>query len=203
MELIYINDFLKFISESFVIFEPNVELDEIYSIQDNDRLFKYISFQNVKKLDHKIYLNILTNIFSKLRCFHLIDIDFSSQLSPNDVDNVFCQYQQYKLIDNNENFSCNHNIDTSHTIYLETTNLNTKHLISKFGNLIKTGSENDKWRYEFKFTLNLKDKQHIFSLYDYKNTNEEFDSEENISWHLAGNTKCKKIRKRIVNILLK
>ena len=45
-------------------------------------------------------------------------------------------------------------------------------------------------------------KKWVFSLYDYLNTNDEFDDENDIYWHVASNTKKQDIIKKFVDVLM-
>jgi len=78
----------------------------------------------------------------------------------------------------------NNNLNTSGTWWLDNLIYNTTHLVEAFGKPVFTGKENDKHRYEWKFTY----KKHIYTIYDWKFKNKTFCDILDCEWFLGGNS---------------
>ena len=76
----------------------------------------------------------------------------------------------------------NNNLDTSRTWWLDNLIYNTTHLVETFGKPVFTGTENDKHRYEWKFTY----KKHTYTIYDWKFKNKTFCDILDCQWFLGG-----------------
>jgi hypothetical protein len=88
-------------------------------------------------------------------------------------------------------------LDTADTFYLDTLEFTTGELTDKLGMSDQTGKEDDKHRYEWKIIYDGK----MYSIYDWKNEDGEFDDIEECEWHIAGTKEDKKALEGIRNII--
>jgi hypothetical protein len=98
------------------------------------------------------------------------------RLSINDFNDTqpFCE---------DDNLYFDNSLDTSKTWWLYSLSCTTDELINKYGNPIFTGKENDRHRYEWKFTY----KGGMYSIYDWKDEHNKFEEFNECEWFLCGN----------------
>ena len=77
----------------------------------------------------------------------------------------------------------NNQLDTSKTYWLANLEFTYEELCDALGEPIYSGKENDKHRFEWKFKHN----QSVYSIYDWKFNNTEFDDVNKVRWFLCGN----------------
>jgi hypothetical protein len=161
---------------------------------------------NKKMIEIKM-MEITSDILKKYICYDVIDIEKKNRLGEKNINNICEQYKKYKQNDKinsiEPEISMDININTKDTYYIDTLeNVTTKMLINKYGELIKTGDDTTKHRYEYKFLLKYKGKKYIYCIYDYKKDG-EFEKEDEINWHIGCNIDKKEITKVFVYYLKK
>ena len=110
-------------------------------------------------------------------------------IEDSDIEDFICTRQSITGI------IINNNLDTSGTWWLDNLIYNTTHLVETFGKPVFTGKENDKHRYEWKFTY----KKHIYTIYDWKFKNNTFCDILDCDWFLGGDSNDH--TEEIINIL--
>lgn len=193
-----IDSYLQYLVEKYFVFHELAELDEANTIDDIAILKRDIA-NDIKKLTDDNMIGLTKTVFSKFR-FYNIDIKdksggFGSRLNLNATEMIYLHYKKYKSLNSNskrEDLKINPKIDTNDTYYIDSLDTITTHqLQNEFGDFLKTGTDKDSFRYEYRFEFKTGGKKYKFSLYDYLNDNNEFYDTHDIYWHIASNT-CKR-----------
>lgn len=193
-----IDSYLQYLVEKYFVFHELAELDEANTIDDIVILKRDIA-NDIEKLTDDNMIGLTKTVFSKFR-FYNIDIKdkiggFGSRLNLDVTEMIYLHYKKYKSLNSNskrENLKINHEIDTNDTYFIDSLDTITTHqLQSAFGDFLKTGTNKDSFRYEYRFEFKTRGKKYKFSLYDYLNDNNEFYDIHDIFWHIASNT-CKR-----------
>jgi len=205
-----INNYITYLINKFLIFKKNAELHEANSILDQDIIILCIPQKLLKpKLNDTLFIKITEFILDNFLCFKinaLLSLIKDCQITINNAENIYSQFKKYKNSDSKTQESettlnLEENLDTSSTFYIDSINYTSKDLVRFFDKPLYTGNKNDPWRYEYKFSLSVKHKKYIFSLYDYYDDNDNFYEFKNIYWHVASNTNKKEIYKEFINQL--
>lgn len=183
----YINKYIDFLIHKLIIYNDQMtRIDNIHQINYNvDGITK-------KNIDIKLY-ELTDNILKQYK-YEVI----WSKTHQNDANfcKVLCdQYKNFQQNTTNKKDNTkivySKEINTEETYYVDTFNksqVNTELLIKTYGNLFKTGDNLSKHRYEYKFKYMMNKIEYIFSLYDWYG-----EKEDDIEWHIAGNTDNKKV----------
>jgi hypothetical protein len=148
-------------------------------------------------------------IVASFYCYQVTDLTFTERITDTSLDEVYTTYKSYKQNEKQKRdkqdepesngkdiCSLEPSLDTAELFYIDSLDtVTTEELVKCYGQLTRTGSEEDKHRYEYKFRFNYKDKQYYFSLYDWLNEDNEHYELSEIYWHLAANTKSKPVLK--------
>lgn len=184
--------YLRYLVTKYFIFRDDIDLDNKKAIRDISELM----IKEVKKVDN-VCINVTKKILDEFLCFDIcVDINMDKRILKEKAEMIYLNYKKYKSSSIRETetyLNLDNSLDTSKTIYVESVDIKTDFLKGKFGDYIRTGKVGDNYRYEYKFSFINKGKRYIFSLYDYLNTNNEFDEESEIYWHVSSNTKKKDI----------
>jgi hypothetical protein len=205
-----INNYITYLINKFLIFKKNTELHEANSILDQDIIILCIPQNLLKpKLNDTLFIKITEFILDNFLCFQInsiLSLIKDCQITINNAENIYSQFKKYKNSDSKTQESettltLEETLDTSSTFYIDSIDYTSKDLVRCFNNPLYTGNKNDPWRYEYKFSLSVKHKKYIFSLYDYYDDNDNFYEFKNIYWHVASNTNKKEIYKEFINQL--
>lgn len=204
-----INNYITYLINKFLIFKKNTELHEANSILDQDIIILSIPTNLLKpKLNDTLFIKITEFILDNFLCFKisLYNLIKDHQININDAENIYFQFKKYKNSDSKTQQSettltLEETLDTSTTFYIDSIDYTSKDLVRCFNNPLYTGNKTDPWRYEYKFSLSVKHKKYIFSLYDYYDDDDNFYEFKNIYWHVASNTNKKEIYKQFINQL--
>lgn len=82
------------------------------------------------------------------------------------------------------------NLDTKDVCYIDTLEFSTLDLEKVFGKPLKNGCENDKHQYEWKILAISGDEEMIYSIYNWKDENDEFKSYNENMWHIGTIKRC-------------
>lgn len=207
-------DYINYLLNKYLVFDEKEELfdekEEVFrdnvgnEICDCDKLMTSINMKNDIKSDTD-FIKLTKKILTYYLCFEInINIDIKDRIKESEAERIFYNYKKYKCSDIRETetyLNLNNELDTSNTEWVESVDVSTSDLIDKYGLYCKTGDDKDNYRYEYKFEFIDKGKKWIFSVYDYLNTNDEFDDENNIYWHIASNTKRGDVIKKFITML--
>lgn len=176
---------LKHLIEKYSIFAANATLDDSNCIIDENDISVPVELYTKKKTNtEKEYLKIVNYVISNYKCYRVSDINFRDRLT--DSRPIVEEYKKYKQTcvqyAKPVEYILDPDLNTKHTYYIDTLCITSESLIAKFGPMIRTGTDADKHRYEYKFKYD----NTLFSLYDWR-TNGEFENEHLITWHLASN----------------
>jgi hypothetical protein len=176
---------LKHLIEKYSIFAANATVDDSNCIIDENDISVSVELYTKKKTyTEKEYLKIVNYVLSNYKCYRVSDTDFNSRLT--DPKPIVEEYKKYKQAcvqyTKPAEYMLDPDLNTMDTYYIDTLCVTSELLIAKFGPMIRTGTDTDKHRYEYKFIYD----NTLFSLYDWK-TNGEFEKEYLIKWHLASN----------------
>lgn len=186
----------KYLLNKYLIFK-----DEI-----GNELKEFDKFKGNVKSDVD-FIKITRWILDEFLCFEInVNINIDSRINMCEAENIFYHYKKYKCSESEVRetetyLNLDDKLDTSKTEWVESIDINTSHLIHKYGNYSRTGKECDNYRFEYKFEFIDKGKRWIFSVYDYLNTEDKFDNEDDIYWHIASNTKRGDIIKNFITML--
>lgn len=191
-----IDSYLQYLVDKYFVFQELAELDEANTIDDIVILKNNIP--NIKKLTDDTMIGLTKSVVSKFKCYNIGIKDksggFGSRLNLDGIENIYLHYKKYKSLNSNskgENLTIKPEIDTNDTYFIDSLDTITTHqLQSAFGDFLKTGTNKDSFRYEYRFEFKTRGKKYKFSLYDYLNDNNEFYDTDDIFWHIASNT-CK------------
>lgn len=176
--------------------------------ESNESIIRNVGIKTSEKMSKsnlqiKIY-EITKYIIKSYKCYNIIDMEKSKCLDQDDISELCDQYIKYKQNDKISGvvpeLKMDNNINTLDTFYIDTLNITTNMLKSRYGDLIKTGDETSKHRYEYKFVLTYKNKKYVYCLYDYK-CEGEFEKEEDINWHIGCNVDKKEVTKIFIHCL--
>lgn len=187
------DSYINYLLTKYFIFKNGVELDPGNAIEN----IKNLNIKIEKIKSDKEYIDLTKKILSEFLCFEIVTkIELCNRVLQDKAEDIFFHYKKYKCSGVRETetyLKLDETLDTSKTEWVESIDISTQFLVSKFGNYMRTGNENDRHRFEYKFEFIDKGKKWVFSLYDYLNTADEFDQEEDIYWHIASNTKKQEI----------
>lgn len=200
-------DYINYLLNKYLVFDEKEEVfrDNVGNeICDCDKLMTSINVKSDIKSDID-FIKLTKKILAYYLCFEInINIDIKDRIKESEAERIFYHYKKYKCSDIRETetyLKLNNELDTSNTEWVESVDVSTSDLIDKYGLYCNTGNNEDKYRYEYKFEFIDKGKKWIFSVYDYLNTNDEFDDEDEIYWHIASNTKRDDVIKKFITML--
>ncbi len=196
--LIYfgMESYSKYLLNKYLIFKDNI----------GNELKEFDKFKGNIKSDMD-FIKITKRILDEFLCFEInVNINIDSRINVCEAEKIFYHYKKYKCstsdVRETESYlNLDDKLDTSKTQWVESIDIITSDLIHKYGNYIRTGKDNDNYRFEYKFEFIDKGKRWIFSVYDYLNTDDLFDNEDDIYWHIASNTKRGDIIKNFIKML--
>lgn len=203
--------YVSYLLNKYLVFnelpnDKNYKLGDELCYDSCDELCKRLVNKDVKK--DSDFVELTKEILDKFRCFNIsLDINISNRIIATESENIYYHYKKYKTSasearETETYLNVNNTLDTSKTEWVESIDITTSDLVHKYGNYIRTGKENDKYRFEYKFEFIEKGKRWIFSLYDYLNTDDLFDDIDDIYWHVASNTKRGDIIKKFIKTLM-
>lgn len=201
--------YVNYLLNKYLIFnelkDNNYKLGNELCYNSCDELCKRLSNKKVKNdID---FIELTKEILVKFRCFNIsLDINMDDRIIETEAESIFYHYKKYKLCGSEARetetyLNLNNTLDTSKTEWVESIDINTSELINKYGIYCRTGGSGDNYRFEYKFEFIYKGKKWIFSVYDYLNTDDIFDDEDDIYWHVASNTKRGDIIKKFITTL--
>jgi hypothetical protein len=196
-----ITKYVEYMNEKFDIESEKTEGNN--SENGMDKLINKYNSNNNKKLNTNaiqvILMEITRDIITNNRCYNVIDIERKRSLDKSNIVEIYEQYKKYKQNDKMSGvvpeIKMDMKLNTSDTYYIDTlSDITTELLIHKYGELVKTGDELTKHRYEYKFLLTYKNKKYIYCIYDYKKDG-KFEKENDITWHIGCNIDKKEVTK--------
>ena len=198
-----VKKYVEHLIHKWYIFKDSVELEPGNCVDETELIINDLVVPS--KITDKTMTDLTRDILERFRCYEIIDDTFQNRLTETKSVDVYQNYKSYKQ---NERSKREHaaaesdccgivgslkqdcTLDTSDTMYqFSLDDITTKDLVSAFGEPVKTGTGEDKHRYEYKFRFG----EHTFSLYDWKNERNEFFDYVDIYWHVAANTRSKSI----------
>ena len=190
--------YINYLLNKYLIFENNVNIGVGNELKDLEK-FKC----DIKKdID---FIKITKMILDEFLCFEInVNINIDSRINGCEAEKIFYHYKKYKCSNVRETESylnLDNELDTSKTEWVESINIDTSDLVDKYGDYSRTGNDDDNHRFEYKFEFIDNGKKWIFSVYDYLNTDDVFDNEDDIYWHIASNTKRGDTIKRFITML--
>lgn len=202
--------YVSYLLNKYLIFnelqnEDNYKLGDELCYSSCDELCKGLINKNIKTDVH--FIKLTKEILVKFGCFKIsLSINIDNRICENEAENIFYHYKKYKSSasearETETYLNLNNKLDTSKTEWVESIDISTSDLIDKYGNYSRTGNSDDNHRFEYKFEFIEKGKRWIFSVYDYLNTDNLFDDEDDIYWHVASNTKRGDIIKKFITTL--
>ena len=190
--------YINYLLNKYLIFENNVNIGVGDELKDLEK-FKC----DIKKdID---FIKITKGILDEFLCFEInINVNIDNRINGCEAEKIFYHYKKYKCSNVRETESylnLDNELDTSKTEWVESINIDTSDLVDKYGDYSRTGNDDDNHRFEYKFEFIDNGKKWIFSVYDYLNTDDVFDNEDDIYWHIASNTKRGDTIKRFITML--
>ena len=190
--------YINYLLNKYLIFENNVNIGVGDELKDLEK-FKC----DIKKdID---FIKITKGILDEFLCFEInINVNIDNRINETEAEKIFYHYKKYKCSNVRETESylnLDNELDTSKTEWVESINIDTSDLVDKYGDYSRTGNDDDNHRFEYKFEFIDNGKKWIFSVYDYLNTDDVFDNEDDIYWHIASNTKRGDTIKRFITML--
>jgi hypothetical protein len=190
-----VDSYFQYLIDKYFIFHELAELDEANTIDDTAILRREISME-IKKLTDANMISLTKQVFSTFRCYNIGIKDnsggFGSRLNSDETEKIYLYYKKYKCLKSNSkktNLTIKPEIDTKDTYYVDSLDTITTHqLQNEFGDFLTSGTNDDDFRYEYRFEFTTSGKKYKFSLYDYLNDDNEFYDTDNIYWHIASNT---------------
>ena len=190
--------YINYLLNKYLIFEDNIGNE----LKDLEKFKSDIKSDIKKDID---FIKITKWILVEFLCFEInIKIDIKDRINETEAEKIFYHYKKYKCSNVRETetyLNLDNTLDTSKTEWVESIDINTSDLIDKYGDYSRTGNIGDNYRFEYKFEFIDSGKRWIFSMYDYLNTDDVFDNEDDIYWHIASNTKRGDIIKRFIKML--
>jgi hypothetical protein len=188
-----INKYIDFLLTKWCVFKPDADFDSGNCIDDVQVVIQSVQdflTRLPNKTTDQIMIEMTERVVSGLVCYDVIDLDFKHRLDPQCAETVFTLFKQYKQSERKKKETCsnlvlNNDLDTHGTAYVCSTDITTAQLRNTFGDLVGTGTECDRFRYEYKYRFTKHGKVGTFSLYDYVNESGAFDDEDDICWHIA------------------
>ena len=196
------DDYLEYLVRKYFIFKS--EDVQIIIGNEIDNIDLLSEFRGVGKSDI-CYINMTNKILEKYVCLEIdINIDINKRICVAKGEEIYLHYKKYKssAVRETETYlELDNMINTIKTEYVDSVDMSTDELKRCFGDYVLTGMATDNFRYEYKFNFIMGGKKYIFSLYDYLNTDDKFDDECDIYWHVASNTKKSEIIKKFKSML--
>jgi len=197
---LFLEKYIEHLIHKWYIFKPFVELEAGNCIDDSEQIISLLSIAS--KVTDQTMTKLTQDILVHFWCYDSIDTNFDNRLTDADCAEVYQNYKSYKQNEcskrEQQNVNCCEHplelqpdvtLDTSDTTYqFSLDNITTDDLVSTFGEAHKTGNPDENHRYEYKFKF----QEHIFSLYDWKNDQDQFYEKPDIYWHVASSTRSKK-----------
>ena len=205
--------YIYYLINKWNVFIPGVEINECNSICEVEKVFEFMNNMNnnnndnnnntSEKRDCAEGIEKFTEEFVDVfMCFEVLDVNFEKRLTKMDVTKTYDLYKQYKQNEKEKHESSVTKIDIKHDTSYDTSDtwysmslddVTTEQLQGVFGEFQCTGSADDKYRYEYKCEFIFNGKAYVFSIYDYKNDDDEWYDTNEIYWHVASNTSNKRI----------
>ncbi len=193
--------YVNYLLNKYFIFENGIKLDIGNELYDCNKLLEY----NINIKNDKDFIKFTKKILEDYVCFEInLTFNIKDRINENESEKIFYHYKKYKCSNIREKetyLNLDNMLDTSKTEWVESIDINTSDLIDKYGYYCKTGKVGDNYRFEYKFEFIDKGKRWVFSVYDYLNTKDEFDNEDDIYWHIASDTKRGDVIKNFIKML--
>jgi hypothetical protein len=192
-----VDNYLQYLLDKYFVFHELAELDEANTIDDISILKCKIT-NTIKKVTDNNMTSLTKTVVSTFKCYNIgvknESGGFGDRLNSEESEKIYLHYKKYKssAVRETETYlTSNPEIDTKDTYYVDSLDtVTTQELQNIFGDFLKSGSKNDKFRYEYRFEFITDGKKYKFSLYDYINDNNSFYDTDDIYWHIASDT-CK------------
>lgn len=177
-----VHQFTKFLLDKLVIFENNVELDLANCLVDTAKIHQKVTMPT--KCNEECMVKIAQGVLSAFKCYHALDINFVTRLDSSHAQELYGQYKSDSTKPLNQ-LVLSTDVNTTDTFYIDTLPcVTTKILVETLGELRHTGRKGDKYRYEYPFRCG----ENTFVLYDWVRDDGVFETDQDITWYIAGST---------------
>lgn len=194
-----VDNYLKYLSIKYLIFDFNTNIELFEITFDDVNVIKKTIFDKNKKVKDCMMVKLTRDIFEIFRCYEidsLLDEEkVCKELTMDEAEEIYLHYKKYKCSSNNVSETetyliLKEDLNTDDTYYIDSLDdVSTAQLKDKFGDFLDIGNKSSKYRYEYRFEFITGGKRYKFVLYDYLNSQDNFNEIDDIYWHISSDTK--------------
>jgi len=186
----YVKELVKYYS----LEKNNEEIDDIKTMIKEFRTnkikkgIKKSKIAKVKKVDKRDVSNNKVDVVVDKR---EVVVD-KREVSNNKVDVVVDKREvSNNKVDVIKDVIVKEDLNTDDVYYIDTLEFSTKQLEGVFGKPLKNGKRGDKHQYEWKIIMITEQEEIIYSIYNWKHKNGEFDNYDENEWFLGTLKRCR------------
>ena len=186
----YVKELVKYYS----LEKNNEEIDDIKTMIKEFRTnkikkgIKKSKIAKVKKVDKREVSNNKVDVVVDKR---EVVVD-KREVSNNKVDVVVDKREvSNNKVDVIKDVIVKEDLNTDDVYYIDTLEFSTKQLEGVFGKPLKNGKRGDKHQYEWKIIMITEQEEIIYSIYNWKHKNGEFDNYDENEWFLGTLKRCR------------